>query len=426
MDSNLVNRSNAMVRVNVAISHPRTLLFLLTLGMCINFFDRVSLSVSAPVWAPELHITTWSLGLLLSSFFWTYSVCQIGSGWLVDRVEARSAYAVAFTLWSIATLCMAFASSFKGLLSMLLVLGVCESLAYPMTSHIIASAFPEERRGLANSLVDLGARLGPAAGTVGGGLLIAHVGWRGLLIICGIGGGLWVVPWLLLAPRLPVSHGKSTDAVVSWRRLLSKQAVWGTFGGISGANYAWYFLLTWLPSYLMRERHFSLASLAAFGSLPYLFMAISSVSGGALSDYLIKRGHAPIFVRKVFLSVGLCAMAFLLPFVLLPQTALSLAGLYSSCFGFGIYASNLFSLTQALAGTQAAGRWTGAQNCCGNAVGIASGICTGWLVQHTGSFATPFIAASCACLLGAASFWLLVREKRTEIFRVEVTPQVQY
>jgi len=395
---------------------PRVILVLLMLAMCINFFDRVSLSVAAPVLAPELHISTLSLGVLLSSFFWTYSICQIGSGWLVDRVEARSAYAIAFALWSAATLGMAFASSFHWLLTMLLVLGVCESFAYPMTSHIIASTFSEEKRGLANSLVDLGARLGPAAGTLGGGLLIAHVGWRGLVAICGAGGALWIIPWLLWVPRIRTSEEKSAHQVVSWKRLFTKQAVWGTIGGICGANYAWYFLLTWLPSYLVKERHFSMTSLAGFGSFPYLFMAISSVSSGALSDYLIRRGYPPIRVRKTFLSIGLGITALLLPIVLSPNMTLSLAGLYLSCFGFGIYASNLFSLTQALAGVQAAGRWTGAQNCFGNIVGIASGVCTGWLVQHTGNFVIAFIVASCTCLLGAASFWLLVREKRTAIF----------
>lgn len=233
-----------------------------------------------------------------------------------------------------------------------------------------------------------------------------------------------MIPWLLLAPRIRVSQGNSSDEVVSWKRLLSKRAVWGTVGGICGANYAWYFLLTWLPSYLMRERHFSLTSMATLGSLPYLFMAISSVSSGVLSDYLIKRGHAPITVRKAFLSIGLATTALLMPIVLSPQIALSLAGLYLSCLGFGIYASNLFSLTQALAGRQAAGRWTGTQNCFGNVVGIASGIGTGWLVQQTGTFVIPFIAASSACLLGSASFWLLVREKRTEIFSSDMTLQV--
>lgn len=401
-----------------AIRHPGALLFLLTLAMCINFFDRVGLSVAAPILGPELHISTWSLGVLLSSFFWTYSICQIASGWLVDRVEARAAYAAAFTLWSLATISMAFANSFRGLLSLFLVLGVCESFAYPMTSRIIAIAFPEERRGAANSLVDLGARLGPAAGTLGGGLLIAHIGWRGLLLTCGIGGGLWVIPWLLVASPIRTSGRRTADGTISWGRLLSKRALWATVGGISGANYAWYFLLTWMPSYLVRERHLSLSSMATLGSVPYLCMAVSSVSGGFVSDYFIKQGHPPILVRKAFLSVGLTLTALLLPTVLIPDTRGALAGLYLSCFGFGIYASNLFSLTQALAGSHAAGRWTGVQNCFGNMVGIASAVCTGWLVQKFGNFNFPFIAASAACLLGATSFWVLVREKRTDIFRV--------
>jgi MFS family permease len=313
---------------------------------------------------------------------------------------------------------MAFASSFRELFSMLLILGACESLAYPMTSHIIASAFPEEKRGLANSLVDLGARLGPAAGTLCGGLLIAHVGWRGLLAICGLGGGLWVIPWLLVARPIRGGGKTSTLHVISWKRLLSKRALWGTVGGIGGANYSWYFLLTWLPSYLVRERHFSLGSMARLGSMPYICMAITSVSSGAFSDYLIKRGHPPILVRKAFLSTGLIITALLLPIVLVPSTYWAVTGLCLSSFGFGIYASNLFSLTQALAGRHAAGRWTGVQNCFGNIVGIASAICTGWLVQKTGSFIAPFLGASCACLLGATSFWLLVRERRPDIFNM--------
>ena len=392
------------------IRHPWTLLFLLTLAMCINFFDRVGLSVSAPVLGPELHISALSLGVLLSSFFWTYSICQIPSGWLVDRVEARWAYAAAFALWSLATFSMAFARSFQGLLVLFLVLGICESFAYPMTSRIIAISFPEERRGVANSLVDLGARLGPAAGTLIGGLLIVHIGWRGLLAACGIGGGLWVIPWLLVAPPIRASAGRRAEGTIGWKELLSKRAVWATVGGISGANYAWYFLLTWLPSYLVRARHLSLSGMATLGSVPYLCMAVSSVSGGFLSDYYIKRGRSPVAVRKAFLSTGLTLTALLLPTVLLPNMHAALAGLYLSCFGFGIYASNLFALTQALAGPHAAGRWTGVQNCFGNMAGIASAVCTGWLVQETGHFTLPFLGASAACLLGATSFWGFVRE----------------
>ena len=73
-----------------------------------------------------------------------------------------------------------------------------------------------------------------------------------------------------------------------------------------------------------------------------------------------------------------------------------------------IYASNLFSLTQTLAGPGAAGRWTGLQNACGNVAGIVSPILTGWIVGRTGEFRIAFVAASLACLLGASSFGLLV------------------
>jgi len=177
------------------------LVFLLAVAMIVSFFDRGNLAVSAPVLAPELGLSTWALGLLLSAFFWTYAVAQIGSGWLVDRVEVRWVYAAGFLLWSSATLATAFVGSFAGLLSMRLLLGVGESVTYPATSRILAVVIPERRRGLANSLVDLGARLGPALGTMCGALLVARLGWRGLFLIAGGAGLIWLVPWLVKAPR---------------------------------------------------------------------------------------------------------------------------------------------------------------------------------------------------------------------------------
>ena len=230
--------------------------------MCISFFDRGNLAVAAPVIAPELHLSPWSLGLLLSAFFWTYSIFQIGAGWLVDRVEVRVVYAAAFLIWSFATLSTAFVSSFAGFLCMRLLLGVGESVTYPATSHILAATFPEQRRGLANSLIDLGARIGPAFGTLCGALLVLKIGWRGLFVITGIGGLIWLIPWLLWSPRFLAIEAPQKRFTVGWKSLLSRREVWGTVGGLCGANYAWYFLLSWLPSYLIHERGFSLGSMA--------------------------------------------------------------------------------------------------------------------------------------------------------------------
>jgi ACS family D-galactonate transporter-like MFS transporter len=392
---------------------PQTwgILLLLVTAMGISFFDRGNLAVAAPVLAPELGISHWQLGLLLSAFFWTYAASQIGAGWLVDRIEVRRVYAVAFLIWSLATLSTAAVTTFSGLLCMRLLLGIGESVTYPATSKILAAVFPERRRGLANSLVDQGARLGPALGTMCGALLVARLGWRGLFLITGSVALVWLVPWLLWAPRTLIrAESKREVAGPSWSQLLGRRDVWGTCGGLCGANYAWYFLLSWLPSYLVRERQFSLNSVALWGAMPYVIMAVSSISGGILADRWISRGASAVAVRRGFLVTGLVTTALLLPSVLLPRIEFAVAGLCLACGAFGIYASNVFSLTQTLAGPEAAGRWTGLQNACGNLAGIVSPILTGWIVGKTGSFAFAFLAAGLACLLGASSFAILVRD----------------
>ena len=390
---------------------PWGLLVLLIVAMTVNFLDRGNLPVAAPVLSPELGFTPWRTGILLSAFFWTYVISQLAGGSLVDRIEVRWVYAVGYFLWSAATLFSGIWASFAGLLTMRLLLGVGASVAYPATSRVLAAVVPERRRGLANALVDLGARLGPAAGTMGGALLVAHFGWRSLFLIAGGAGMIWLVPWLIVAPRQLVAGQKPGGGTgPGWKQLLGRRAVWGTCGGLCGANYAWYFLLNWLPSYLVRERHFSMRSLAFWGAMPYLCMAVSSVSGGILADRWVGRGASPVKVRRGFLVTGLALTALFLPLVLIPSREFGVAGLMLACFAFGIYASNLFSLTQTLSGPEAAGRWTGLQNACGNVAGILSPAIAGWLVQETGSFASAFVAASIACLLGSASFGLLVRE----------------
>jgi MFS family permease len=295
---------------------------------------------------------------------------------------------------------------------MRLLLGIGESVTYPATSRIIAAVVPENRRGLANSIIDLGARLGPALGIMLGATLVAGIGWRGLFLITGAAGLLWLIPWMVYSPRkLAVTVSTVTvGEAPSWKDLLRRRDVWGTCGGLCFTNYAWYFLLTWLPSYLVKERNFSMSSLAIGGALPFLLMAITSISSGIFSDHLISRGAPVVRTRKAFLVTGLTLTAIFLPTVLLPRLEFALAGLFLSCLSLGVYASNLFPLTQTLAGPLAAGRWTGIQNACGNVAGIVSPAVTGWIVASTGRFAVAFVAAAVSLLIGAASFGFLVRD----------------
>lgn len=195
--------------------------------------------------------------------------------------------------------------------------------------------------------------------------------------------------------------------------ILSRRQTWGTCLGMFSLGYVWYFLLSWLPTYLVSERGFSLASMAVLGSIPFWAMAASSLCGGAVSDLLIRRGADPTKVRKSFVAGGLllCGAA-MAPAALVKSADLSIVLLTASCVALGLFTSNVWAITQTLAGPLAAGKWTGIQNAIGNLGGVVSPWLTGWIVSVTGSFLLAFLAATGVLLLGTISYLSLVGEIR--------------
>jgi MFS transporter, ACS family, D-galactonate transporter len=153
-------------------------LVLLGISVFINYIDRGNLSIAAPMLKDELRISATQLGILLSAFFWTYACLQPIAGWLVDRVNVNWVIAVGFFLWSAATAATGLVRTFSMLFALRLLLGIGESVAYPSYSKIIALNFPEEHRGLANSVISAGLLLGPGMGMLLGGTLMGRFGWR--------------------------------------------------------------------------------------------------------------------------------------------------------------------------------------------------------------------------------------------------------
>lgn len=385
------------------------LLILLVVSICINYVDRANLSAAVEDLSRELALGPERAGALLSAFFWTYAAFQIPAGWLIDRRNVYRVYAVCYFVWSAATALTGFASSFSAIFGLRLLLGAAESVAYPSYSKIIASTFDERQRGLTNALIDAGSKLGPYLGLLIGGKIIAHANWRVMFISIGLVSLIWLGPWLL-AIRGGVAHRATiTEAGPGLLEIFKRRAAWGTFIGLLCSNYAWYFLLTWLPSYFRRERRFSVDDMAVFGSIPFLGVALASVFGGWLSDRLISRGASPGRVRKAFVVTGLLMATLLLPAALAPTPSASIALLTAACLSFGLFTSNVWAVTQRLAGPAAAGKWTGIQNTFGNISGILAPFATGFIVQETHSFFLAFAAACAVLILGACSYLLLVR-----------------
>ncbi len=382
-------------------------LWLLLVSVWINYIDRGNLSVAAPLLGPELNLTPVQMGLLLSSFFWIYAGLQFLGGWLVDRYSVSLVYGLGYLVWSTATLLTGVANGFAMLLALRLLLGVGESVAYPAYSKILARNFAEHQRGLANALVDVGTKAGPAVGTLLGGLLMARFGWRPFFLGIGLLSLLWLLPWWSWAPRerqLSVSVPRGPGML----QILSRPEGWATFSGLFCFNYAFYFLLSWLPSYLVSERHFSMQMMAIFGALPFGVTAVASLLCGWLSDRWILGGAAPSKVRKGFLVSGLVLCALLLPASAAAPRVLAMVLLSIAFFGIGMVTSNIWAITQTLAGPATAGQWTGLQNSIGNLGGVVAPIVTGWIVSQTGSFYLAFVAASISLLLGALIYgvWL--------------------
>jgi ACS family D-galactonate transporter-like MFS transporter len=384
-------------------------LVLLVVSVCINYIDRGNLSVAGTDVSKEFGADPQQMGKLYSAFFFTYAFSQVFAGWLIDRINVNWLYAGGYLIWSGATALTGLVTGYEMLFALRLLLGMAESVSYPCYSKIIAGGFPEQQRGVANSLIDAGSKAGPALGVLICGTLLSHYGWRTMFLIIGGVSMAWLIPWVYVAINQKVDTGRAfSGPAPSMQEILSKRSAWGTFIGLFCYNYTWYFLITWLPSYLEKERHYTKDMLSTFGSLPFWGVAVSSLCAGTLSDALIRRGASPTKVRKGFLVTGLAMATLVLPANLVQDQRISMGILIVACLSMGLASSNIWALTQRLAGRGAAGKWTGLQNGFGNLAGVVAPWLTGWTVHRSGSFFFAFVVAAGIVILGAMAYLWIV------------------
>jgi MFS transporter, ACS family, D-galactonate transporter len=415
----------------------RSVLVLLALSIFINYIDRGNLSVAAPLLKDELHLSPAELGVLLSSFFWTYTAFQVPSGWLIDRVDVTWVLALGFFLWSCATTVTGLLHGFAALLVARLVLGVGEAVAYPSYAKILARDFSIRHRGLGNGAIAAGQMSGPAVATLAGGILMAQFGWRPFFILLGLISLAWLIPWLLSTRPLrtatlsarrnangtiiglqtgrPVTQTQSGVLIHApacqpppMSAIIQQRSFSGACIAHFACNYLAYFLLTWLPYYLVRQRHFSMESMAKIGGLVFLMSALSSVVSGWLSDHCIDSGPPGSRIRKSMFVVGLAGagVSLMLSIVLPPE--LSVVLLIAAGGIYGVANPLLFAGAQTLAGPYAAGQWMGAQNFVGNWAGIVAPALTGFLVGVTGNFVWAVAVLGVLTLVGSLSWLFLV------------------
>ncbi len=383
---------------------------LLALAAFINYVDRGNLATAGPLIRDELALSNAQLGTLLSAFFWCYAPAQPLVGWLAERFDARVVLAVGLAVWGGATVLTGLSTGFVTLLVLRLMLGLGESVMYPASFKLLACDARDDQRGRANGLLAAGQSLGPAFGTLIGGLLMARLGWRAVFIATGFVSLLWLWPWLRTprsGARSPASSSLQADP--HWLELLRNRELWGSCVGQFCETYSLYLVLSWLPVYLVKARGFSITEMAQMGAGIYAVYAITSLITGWGSDRWRMAGATANRVRKTALITGLIVIAGCLVFCSVAGPIGSVLALVGCGVGFGVATPAIFATAQTLAGPAAAGRWMGVQNLVGNLAGIIAPVITGIAVDRTGSFSAGFVIAAVVALVGIVAYGVIVR-----------------
>jgi ACS family D-galactonate transporter-like MFS transporter len=399
--------------------------FLLSLSVFINYIDRSNLSIAAPLLQRELGISYSQLGVLLSAFFWPYALMQMPAGWLVDHFDVKWVFAAGFFLWSAATAVTGTLHGFAALIVIRVILGLGESIVFPSCSKILGTHFAEKRRGFANAILMAGLSLGPALGILFGGVVIGRFGWRPFFVTLGLASLLWLVPWLAWMPRRPRQSGPVPSHRMGYLHILRERSAWGTCLGQFSINYFLYFLVTWLPTYLVRGRGFSANDMAKAGSFVFFMSAISATVWGKLCDRWLNAGASLTSVRKSSMVLGHVGIGISLTATVFTHGTAFIAMLTLTGIFLGISVCNSWAIAQTLAGPLAAGRWTGLQNFIGNFAGWVAPALTGILVDKTGNYRWAFFITAGVAWVGALSWgWVVGAVKQCNWEKYAVAAQV--
>jgi ACS family D-galactonate transporter-like MFS transporter len=401
---------------------------LIAIGVLINYFDRISLSVAGPQLEQSFHLTPARLGVLFSAFFWSYALLQIPVGLVLDRLGVTRVGRWSAFLWGAAQVLTACAGGFVGVFAARLLLGVAEAPSFPASSKATGYWFPRAERALATALYDLGAKFSNVIGVPLVALAVVRLGWRWGF---GVAAALSFVYFLVFYRmyRDPSQHPKLTPAEAEYLAaggaepegqpsapiagmlvyLLSTRKVWGLVIGFGAYGYSFYLFLTWLPDYLVRTMHRDILTAAGFAAIPWACASVADLLvGGWLIDFLISRGRDETRVRKAVLVIGMCAGIAVLGATATSRPGIALVWISIALAGLSAAAPVAWSLTSLIAPKGAVGAVGGMMNFSNNMMGVVAPIVTGFVVESTHSFVGAFLVAGLVLIAGVASFVFLL------------------
>jgi len=411
-------------------------MMLLFSASLINYIDRVSMSVAAPFVGKEFGWDPATMGIVLSSFLWSYSVALVPMGWLTDKFGAKKLNAGALSLYSGAAIATGMASGFVSMIAARLALGAGEASTMPSNSKVVRQWFTIQERGLATALARSGAEAGPAIGFPLVAWLVAEYGWRESFIVTGAIGVVWLIFWLKFfrdkpqdctwlsqgekdyiaantdAPKTTTANADSKEVggAIIWK-LLRHRTMWGLALSQGCIMYTQYLILTWLPSYLMKVKGMALMKASLFSSFAFvtawmLGILVCKLSDSLLTPEKVRQGHRR---KMVVVFMSLASVFVLTNFADNPIAIFIIITLVktflSSTIGLNMTLTNDLVVNPAVAGTAFGLLLLG-----GNLFGSFAPVATGYIVKATGSFDVAFYLAGTLIIIGAAISFFFTRK----------------
>ncbi|POO81336.1 MFS transporter [Bacillus sp. MBGLi97] len=408
--------------------------FMMWAAIAINYIDRTVLSAAAPYITEEFNLTAGQMGIIMSGFFWSYALLQLPSGWAADKYGQKKTLGFAVVWWSVATALTGLATGFKSLLGLRVALGVGEAAAYPSNAGIAAKWFPKKERATVAGIFDSGSKFGGAVAMPLIAWMIAVFDWKLTFLLIGLVGVVWGIVWMIFFKENPADHKRVNEAELAhiregqahmeetgggqplkWYQLFKYRNIWAMCIGFFMINYNSYFFITWLPTYLVKERGMDLIEMGIMASLPLLTAMVVEVGAGWMSDQIYAKGKLSLTaVRKLFLIIGL-AMASCIGFAAFADSAiLAVILLCVAKSGTTVAASQVWALPGDVAPKNMTSMVAGIQNTVSNMGGVVGPIITGFIVGATGSF-VPALLFSAALIVIAILNYLFLLGKVKQI-----------
>lgn len=404
-----------MTGIKIRWKARHTVLTVLSIVWIVSYMDRTVMSVALPYIAKDFHLSSWESGLVMGAFFAGYSLFQIPGGMLSDKFGIRKVASLAMLWWSIFTAITGTAANLTQMLVIRFVFGLGEGL-YPACSFKgIAVWFPKAERATANAIQFAAGSLGTAIGPLVVIAIMSYWGWRPVfyvLLLPGMLGSLLF--WIFVrnrpsesrrvtAPELaeiedgPDGEDNVSGAKVGLRAVLAEPAIVSYFLMLFTFDIGYWGITTWLPTYLVSARGFSMIQMGWAAALPNFVGIIASLLGGWMSDrYFSTSRKWPILASQL-------TSALLLYFSFMTTSA-SMVVLYQALAGFTLnfFFTAFWALPMNTVPKSMMAVASGFINMAGQIAAFVAPVLIGFLVQASGGGFGAAFALLIVSLLASA------------------------